>query len=467
MAPSSRRLVSNRSRYFASFSTLAAAFISLACSGSGGESSQGNGGETPDPSGNGANSGELSSGQVDETPGGQGGAPSDGDRLASGSGGSMGDDDPGNGGGDSAPMQPPTRNPIWGDPGWVLDETLLDERFPDMVEFAKAGVVGGVPYRDALVIQKTVTTSESLQSSLDEVKDAGGGVLLLEEGAYLVETPLRIPSGVVLRGIDEDRVVLRSALRAPSNSKLATITIEDAELSGVEDLTLKFEAPSGMTPIDRDDFGQAGWCAECWQNVDEDLYVQGIAIRDSENVWIDNVSILEMGTDPIFIDSRSSHITLRNSVIDRCYNKGGGGNGYVDMRASYGLAVYNEVARIRHFSVQQQAQFTVILDNHLEVDVNFHNKDRGHNLVELNEIHIPRWHGWDIFATGGAQYGHTAPGPDNILFNNDTISRTGQGAKWHGPDEIYTFSGYGEPSVLSNEPPSQGTFYPVKWVAPE
>ena len=127
----------------------------------------------------------------------------------------------------------------------------------------------------------------------------------------------------------------------------------------------------------------------------------------------------------------------------------------------------NTISRIRHFAVQQQARFNVVLANHLEVDVNFHNKDRGHNLIEANTILIPRWHGWDIFATGGAAYGHTPPGPGNTLYGNDTISRTGSGPLWNGTATVYTFTDYGAPSAVGGAPPSSSTFYPVKWVASE
>lgn len=46
----------------------------------------------------------------------------------------------------------------------------------------------------------TVDVSSRLQSLLDDVKRAGGGTLYLPAGRYLVEQPIRVPSGVELRG---------------------------------------------------------------------------------------------------------------------------------------------------------------------------------------------------------------------------------------------------------------------------
>ena len=46
----------------------------------------------------------------------------------------------------------------------------------------------------------TEDVSAALQQALDAVKDAGGGTLYLSAGRYLVEHPVRVPSGVELRG---------------------------------------------------------------------------------------------------------------------------------------------------------------------------------------------------------------------------------------------------------------------------
>ena len=86
-------------------------------------------------------------------------------------------------------------------------------------------------------------------------------------------------------------------------------------------------------------------------------------------------------------------------------------------------------------------------------DANFHNGDGGCNLVEQNTILLPRWHGWDVFATGGAEWGHKPPGRDNILLNNVTYThpgrRGGGGPGVFGtPGQAYTFSGFGKPLPL-------------------
>lgn len=49
-------------------------------------------------------------------------------------------------------------------------------------------------------VRPTVDVSVKLQVALDELKAAGGGTLYLPAGRYLVEQPVRVPSGVELRG---------------------------------------------------------------------------------------------------------------------------------------------------------------------------------------------------------------------------------------------------------------------------
>lgn len=48
--------------------------------------------------------------------------------------------------------------------------------------------------------QPTIDVSSKLQNALNEVKSAGGGTLYLPAGRYLVNSPVKIPSGVELRG---------------------------------------------------------------------------------------------------------------------------------------------------------------------------------------------------------------------------------------------------------------------------
>ncbi|MBD3343987.1 MAG: hypothetical protein GF401_02880 [Chitinivibrionales bacterium] len=337
-----------------------------------------------------------------------------------------------------------------------------------MIEWAKACVEGGIPLHGSTPVKRTLTPiagdtdlSDNIQSAIDDVAADGGGVILLEAGDYPIQNSIDLKSDVILRGADRNTVRIISRLRASSSSKKNSVSMKDISGAGIEDLTLYFDA-NGVEPIDRDNLTDGGWCGDCFENDPngvDNLYVRLLYIANSTNCWLDHCRILESGTDPVYL--QGTHLTSRNNFIDRSYNKGGSGNGYFDIRGSHCLIVQDTVKRIRHVAVQQGAEYTVLYKCHIEVDVNFHNKDNGHNLVEQHTILQPTWHGWDIFSTGGASYGHTPPGPDNLPFNNTTDYKK-QGPRYAEQDVVYTFLDYGDPTESNLPTPSEGTLYAVK-----
>jgi hypothetical protein len=108
-----------------------------------------------------------------------------------------------------------TENPQIGDPGWVLDESRLDPRFPEMREWAKAGVVGGIPLRNTLEIKFRLQPGEDLQAAIDQVALSGGGVVLLEPGDHRISKTIKMKSGVVVRGADKEQTVVKIVMKAP------------------------------------------------------------------------------------------------------------------------------------------------------------------------------------------------------------------------------------------------------------
>lgn len=169
--------------------------------------------------------------------------------------------------------------------------------------------------------------------------------------------------------------------------------------------------------------------------------VTSVEINGNNNT-VDNVNIKNSGSDPLVI--KGDHNTIQNSNIDGSYNKGGGGNGYIDIRGESNRITNNDVDNIRHLSIQQGAKHNLVDNNDIKVDVNFHNKDEGHNAVINNTIDT-RGHNWNAISTGGAKYGHTPPGEMNYLFGN--VDQTGKGIETHSdervdPNKLMTFSGY-------------------------
>ena len=59
-----------------------------------------------------------------------------------------------------------------GDAGWVLDESKYDNRFPEMREYAKAGVKGGIPYRDDTPIMLTLSVNAGDEDMSDYIQQS-------------------------------------------------------------------------------------------------------------------------------------------------------------------------------------------------------------------------------------------------------------------------------------------------------
>ncbi|WP_010521284.1 T9SS type A sorting domain-containing protein [Aquimarina agarivorans] len=353
-----------------------------------------------------------------------------------------------------------------GDPGWEFDSSKYDNKYPNMRVWAEAGVQGGIPYRNDYKNIAEIRPGADIQKAIDNMANrSGGGVVLLKNGTYNLGTKrFRLKSNVRLRGESKNGVKLISELRETNNKREKILfTFNGVEKAGLEDLSVELAIPSGVTINDDRNNPKNKFCNTCWKNNPsgrKDLYIQFIDIsKNSKNSWIDNCVFKNSGTSPIEVNGKN--ITCRNNIFDTAANKGGGGEGYYLIQGQNGLYYNETVKRLRHFTLQHAAHFNVVIKCNLEVDVNFHNGDRGSNLIEQNKITSLRWRSWHAFSTGGARYGHKKPGPNNIIYNNDATNRDGKkGAS--GAAKIYTYKGYGDPSVLSNTKPSGGTFYAVK-----
>ncbi len=324
--------------------------------------------------------------------------------------------------------------------------------YPEMATWASAGVNGGI--RNITHISAMLSPGDDLQSAIDTSEP---GVVLLLNGTYRLTKPLRMRAGVVLRGESRDNVKISVDIRSGSS----IIFADNVSYAGLEDMRLVYEAlpqPPKAYRNYRDGFEDGAYCSACFQN-DEPEYDNTMIRIDGNNNWVDNVAVINSGSDPVEI--YGDHNTFRNSLVDSAYNKGGGGEGYFDLRGDKNLIAGTTVRLIRHFSIQQRASYNVVTENRLEVDVNYHNKDNGHNLVENNTIIRPSWHSWGVFATGGAAYGHTPPGPRNIIVNNDTYDYRERRTEYSDSNVVYTYNGYGSPDRTDWPMPSCGMFYAV------
>lgn len=100
--------------------------------------------------------------------------------------------------------------------------------------------------------------------------------------------------------------------------------------------------------------------------------------------------------------------------------------GYYNISNSRYVLICNEkIRRIRHLAIQNFSKYNVIIDNELEVDINFHDGDDGYNLVQGNRCKIPTWHSWEPISVGVSTQ-HLPPGKGNILYNNQFINKDGE-----------------------------------------
>ncbi|MFN9433991.1 MAG: right-handed parallel beta-helix repeat-containing protein [Planctomycetota bacterium] len=367
--------------------------------------------------------------------------------------------------------------PRIGDPGWVFDERRDDPRFPEMREWAKAGVEGGIPLRNTLPIRLRISEGDDLQSAIDRVAEQGGGVLVLGPGDYWIDRTIQLKSGVVLRGTHKDSSIIKNRMKAPfkkisGGNSVTAIEVTGQERVGFEDLTIRY-ATVDFEPMDKSDF-YAPWENNPFHGDevrDDQLFVHSLIFADCRNCWVDHCNLLWAGAHPLGM-ANCKHMTMRDNFVDRAYIKKGGMHGgyYGVWGTSYSLFYNEKVRRIRHFALMSPGcKYNVVYQCDLEVDVNYHDADDGQNLVEKSRVATPVWHSWDAISCG-AQGKHRPPGPRNFLFDNKVISKGVEGYSRRGPvsepGKIYTvMTEFGQPvvSVLENEPPPKGdTLYAVK-----
>lgn len=362
--------------------------------------------------------------------------------------------------------------PRVGDPGSVFDPGRFDPRFPEMREWAKAGVRGGIPPRESLPVAARLAPGDDLQAAVDGAAAKGGGVVLLAPGRHRLTERLDMRSSVVLRGEDREGSIVEVAIRTDFHapSEILGIRFYRIHHAALEDLTVLHPDVERMDPE-----SYAAYDNE--QGGVKDLYVGHLYVRGSEECWVDGCRLLCAGSDPVIVTG-CRHVTLRDNVVDRSFNKGGRRNGYYLVMASdYVLCSNETVTGLRHFAIQEDCRYCVFLNSYLEVDLNFHAKSGEHNLVEGCEIRLPRRHLWWPIAHGPPRY--PPPGKGNILYRLTAQDRDGgrrlsvhvdpeTGGKVRvlcEPDAAYSVkeSFVDPPFVhrLDAPPPRYGTFYPV------
>lgn len=361
-----------------------------------------------------------------------------------------------------------------GDPDAAPDPAKFDAGYPDMKDWAAAGVRGGIPPRAAGRVVKTLHPGDDIQAAVDDAAKAGGGVVLLSAGTYPVSKRLDLASRVVLRGEDEDKSVLECTMRSGKlTDKYFTVRFDGATKAGLEDLTIRH---AEVAKVGLGVYGERAAGTKNDVKGIADLYVGGVQMERAEDCWLDNVNVLHSGSHPLEVQGK--HVTVRDCLIDGAFNKGedGGpaGSGNVYFAADHGLFYNNTVRNTRHALVMRNSlangpcKFNVVLDCNFESDVNFHGnrKDDGRNLFEGVLVHPPAYHGWPAWGW----WKRPEIGPDNVVFKsvgwtdwkNDEFATT-------DPAKVYTYTGIVDPNklgVVDKPAPKGGTLYAVKATRP-
>lgn len=382
-----------------------------------------------------------------------------------------------------------------GDPNWQYDATKNDPNFPEIQYWKEAGVEGGVPCKESIPKINTKYVNSDFQVKIDntynEIESSGlsYGYLLLKNGVHYIDNPIKLRSGVVIRGENQAQTQLIVRIKNNYNDgtrRVWAFDFENVINSGIENLTIKFEVKDNdgteYQPLDRNNYDEPNFdtywpfnnnmkvkrISPDFMNpiVDENLFVGFIRFSDgTKNSWAQDLNLIESGTHPIWISPDSSHITLRGNDIYRCYNKGVNGNCYYGINGDYNLITNERVRKIRHVAIQEGAEYNVVFKNDFEVDINFHNGDHGNNLIERNKIKLPYVHKWPTLSTG-EQDKHLAPGINNIIYKNTTDHiREGYNViPWY--NKVYTLSDYSPAPNFDGvnsiqEAPLYGTFYPM------
>jgi hypothetical protein len=360
------------------------------------------------------------------------------------------------------------RNKRLGDPGVTFDESKMDPAYPQMQQWRKAGVPGGIPFRESWPVIAVLepTNSAGINAVLNSVwRDAhrnGGRTVFLKNGTYIIDQPIEMKPSVQLVGESRDGVLLLITITTQTSpqQELSAVSFNSILNSGIVNLTI------------RGDHGTPRQDRMVFQNLKPEFMVNSVSFLNSYNCWVDDLNIIDSGTHPVS-GWNSRNITIRGCYVDGAWNKGEEGRGYFAMMGSYWLVVDNHVRRLRHFGLQKHyCEYNVVYRNFIEQDINFHDDDLGNNLIEGNRIILPttipsaNWHAVMGAWREGGTNNHKLSRKDNFVFNNKCIEYHNGGIDVFSDSSVVyigprRFETSGNPFDTTPTTPRGGTFYPA------
>ncbi|WBU89261.1 CBM96 family carbohydrate-binding protein [Cellulophaga omnivescoria] len=363
-----------------------------------------------------------------------------------------------------------------GDPGVRFNNSKYDSRYPQMKEWQKAGVRGGIPFLKDVKVVKTLTNganSDAINSTINDAsKQSGLVAVLLKNGTYTINKRIVMKSNVSLIG--ESRGNVKCIIKMNNGDAFSFYKVRK---SGIYTLTI--EGSWGKPKYN--------WNYSLDAN-DELKNNDNISVKfnRSEDCWLDKVTILNSARDPVRVPS--NHITLRDLKVDGAHKKAGGAQGYFFIQGAYNLITGCEVTHLRHISLQGgNVEYNVVYDNDFRQEVSFHSGDKGNNLIENNRITLPFDMPNSKADTPNAAYNnskepnyyaimgpwssqHTNSEKPNFIFKNNCLEQNHNNARpWSNPNLLY--KGPKEvkpanpatnfPALSASLTPKGGTLYPI------
>ncbi|MCW2120878.1 hypothetical protein [Flavobacterium sp. 7A] len=272
-----------------------------------------------------------------------------------------------------------------GDPGVTINLSAIDANktnYPQMIRWAKAGVIGGVPFvNDINFVKKTAinegnsTAINAAIIALSNSLTAGQkGLLTLHNGNYTIDDRIQMMSNVSLIGQSREGVICTITMVGGN-----AFAFYNVSKCGLYNLTI-----------------QGGWGIPvyAWNyglDENEEITNANISVKLSgttNNCWLDKVTILNSANDPLRCNAE--HNTLRDLTVDGCHRKAGGAEGYFFIQNRDNLITGCNITHIRHITLQgPNVEYNVVYDNDFKQEISFHNGDNGNNLIEFNKITLP------------------------------------------------------------------------------
>ncbi|TCI90406.1 T9SS type A sorting domain-containing protein [Tenacibaculum sp. M341] len=339
-----------------------------------------------------------------------------------------------------------------GDPGVTFDMNLVNQnksKYPQIEKWITAGVRGGIPLKENLVIQRTIEEGASIDDINNAIRDVSRmgnkrNTILIKKGTYIVNKKITMKSNVSLIGESRGETIFE--MHEDFDNKAFNFE-RNTRFAGLYNMTIRGSSKWG----DSSGFPKFTWNTSNSAN-DELNGSDNILVffKESTDCWLDDVNLINAGRDPMRCNAK--HNTFRGLIVDGAFSKSGGAQGYFFIQKGYNLITDCQMTHLRHFSLQGGGvEYNVVYDNEIKQEISFHAGDNGNNLIEKNKIVLPEdmsgsrssaSRNPDYFSIMGPWSSqHQNSARDNFLLNNATLELQHNGASpfsrsnkvYHGP----------------------------------